>query len=140
MLYCNIFQTPTGAFFADVPLKTFPVPDQFFNLGEALMMAKIAAAYVRLGLSFDQVGFIMSPFLNSQRLLLFCLFRHIFHFTDKELNKLAIGKESNFQVHKWRPREVIIRSTPCPAEKKFLKDGNDLQISRSVAKSIIVVS
>ena len=95
-------------------------------------MAKIAIAYLRLGLSFDQIGFIMAPFwdAHAQPSLLFSLFRHHFHLTDDELNKFAIGSEYNFQVKKWRPREVIIRSTPCPSKQTFLGEEKDLQINR----------
>ena len=94
------------------------------------MMAKIAIAYLRLGLSFDQIGFIKSPFLDAQKSVLFCLFRHHFNLTDDELKKLSIGREINFLFKKWQHKEVIIRSTPCPLEQKFLGEEKDKQINR----------
>ena len=91
-------------------------------------MAKIAFAYLRLGLSPDQIGFILPPSLDAQPSVLFCLFRHHFHLADDELNKLFIGSEYDFQIKK--PREVIIRSTPCPSQEKFVLYDQLLPIYR----------
>ena len=83
-------------------------------------MAKIAFAYLRLGLSLDQIGFIVPPSLDAQPSVLFCLFRHHFHLTDGELNKLSIGKEIDFLDNEWRPREVVIYGSPLA--KKAVED------------------
>ena len=83
-------------------------------------MAKIGTAYLRLGLSFDQIGFILPLSLDAQPSVLFCLFRHHFHLTDGELNKLSIGKEIDFLDNEWRPREVVIYGSPLA--KKAVED------------------
>ena len=110
-----IFQTIPDRLFTDASFKPYPAYDQFYNLGDAFLMAKYAAALTRLGFSLEQIGFIVPSFLDAQPSVLSFLLRHQFRLSDEELNKLTIGNESDFLANNWRSREIIIRL--CPSAK-----------------------
>ena len=131
-----IFKNNSNPFFSDTSFIPHPIraANQFYNLGEALLMAKYAAALVRLGFTLEQIGFIVLPFLDAQPTVLSCLLRHQFKLSDEELNKLTIGDEYDFLANNWRPREIIIR---CSTASKN-PVGHEL-IERRFAYMLIII-
>ena len=83
--------------------------DLFYNLSEALIMAKYASALVQIGFSPDQIGFIMQQQLKEQPFVLRCLLKRELNESDEAHKKIAIGNDIAFQQN-WAPRDVIIRS------------------------------
>ena len=98
--------------------------DLFYNLGEALIMAKYASALVQIGFPLDQIGFIVSRHLDAQPFVLRCLLKQRLNLADEVLKKLAIGNEFDFQQKNLTTRDVIIRSgaeaTRNPLEKELV--------------------
>ena len=90
-------------------------------------MAKYASALVRLGVSFDQIGFIVSPHLDSQPFVLRCLLKQKFNLSEEELEKMAIGSELKLQEKNLVPREIIIRGG---TEAKKQQVEKELALSR----------
>ena len=84
--------------------------DLFYNLGEALIMAKYASVLGQIGFPLDQIGFIVSRQLDAQPFVLRCLLKQKLNIADEMLEKFPIGNEFNFQETNWAPRDIIIRS------------------------------
>ena len=112
------FQTIPDRLFTHVSFKPYPAYDQFYNLGNAFLMAKYAAALVRLGFTLDKICFIVPRLLDAQPSVLSCILRHKFKLSDEALNILAIGSEYDFLANNWRPREILIRCSPSAKNSK----------------------
>ena len=107
----------------DHSLKTYPTNDQFYNIVDALIMAKYASALVQIGFQPDQIGFIVSPHLDAQQFVLRCLLKQKLNLADEVLRKLAIGSEFDFQEKNWATRDnIIIRSGVETAKQQMEKE------------------
>ena len=85
-------------------------------------MGKYAVALMRLGFSFDQIGFIVQPHLDAQPFVLRCLLKRELNVSDELLKKLAIGSEFDFQEKNWAPRDVIIRGSTETKKQQVEKE------------------
>ena len=110
------------SFTSDDSLKNYPACNLFYNIVDALIMAKYASALVRLGFSLDQIGFIVQPRLDAQPFVLRCLFKRELNVSDELLKKLAIGSEFDFQEKNWAPRDVIIRGSTETKKQQVEKE------------------
>ena len=83
--------------------------DLFYNLVDALIMARYASALVKLGFSLEQIGFFVLSSLDSQPFAIRCLLEHKLNLSKEELEKLSIGSEYKYKDKHFGQREVIIR-------------------------------
>ena len=103
--------------------------DKFYNLVDALIMAKYAVALVRYGFSLEQIGFIVGRHLDAQPFVLRCLLKRELNVSDEVLKKFPIGSEFNFQENNWLPRDVLIRGG---AETKKQQVEKELAVRRYI--------
>ena len=95
----------------------------YYNLGEALIMAKYVSELFQLGFTPDQIGFIVPRHLDAQPFVLRCLLKQKLKLSnERELEKLAIGNEFEFQEKSWSPRDLIIRSGTQTIKHKVEKE------------------